>query len=226
MTMPPGVSLSAAGGRLLDDLATQAGLALRNAQLRADLQQRIDTLVAQTVELRAARQERIVAAQQETRRRLPRDVRDAPDRQLAAVAAGLDEIDGLLDRGDSEQASVRAASAARGHQRGSRAATSPGRRNLPCPSRGERVAAGARRAPAGPAPRCPAGDRHGKPQLSAGGGVCGLLLLHGSAARQRPAPDGRGHRAPRHRRRRRSPGHGDGTRGRRPPPRPGPTSKP
>jgi signal transduction histidine kinase len=98
VTMPPGVRLSPTGQRLLADLAAQAGLALRNAQLMADLENRLDLLREQEAALRSARQ-RIVAAAQESRRRLRRDVRDAPDRQLAAVARGLEVIPAMLDSG-------------------------------------------------------------------------------------------------------------------------------
>jgi signal transduction histidine kinase len=103
VTMPPGVSLTTTGRRLLADLAAQAGLALRNAQLMADLEQRLDLVRKQEAALRSARQ-RIVAAAQESRRRLRRDVRDAPDRQLAAVASGLEAIPEMLDHGDVDTA--------------------------------------------------------------------------------------------------------------------------
>jgi signal transduction histidine kinase len=103
VTMPPGVSLTTRGRRLLDDLAAQAGLALRNAQLMADLERRLDVVREQETALRSARQ-RIVAAAQESRRRLRRDVREAPDRELAAVAAGLESIAGMLDSGDVDGA--------------------------------------------------------------------------------------------------------------------------
>jgi signal transduction histidine kinase len=103
VTMRPGVSLTATGRQLLADLAAQAGLALRNAQLMADLESRLDQVRQQESALRSARQ-RIVAAAQESRRRLRRDVRDAPDRQLAAVAAGLEIIPRMLDSGDVDEA--------------------------------------------------------------------------------------------------------------------------
>jgi signal transduction histidine kinase len=103
VTMPPGVSLTTTGRRLLADLAAQAGLALRNAQLMADLENRLDLVRYQEAALRSARQ-RIVAAAQESRRRLRRDVRDAPDRQLAAVASGLEAIPEMLDHGDVDKA--------------------------------------------------------------------------------------------------------------------------
>jgi signal transduction histidine kinase len=103
VTMPSGVSLTTTDRRLLADLAGQAGLALRNAQLMADLENRLELVRGQEAALRSARQ-RIVAAAQESRRRLRRDVRDAPDRQLAAVASGLKVIPEMLDSGDVDKA--------------------------------------------------------------------------------------------------------------------------
>ena len=67
--------------KLVDDLALQAGLVLKNVGLTADLQRRVD-------ELRASRQ-RLVAAQDGERRRIERDLHDGAQQHLVAVAVKL-----------------------------------------------------------------------------------------------------------------------------------------
>ncbi|HUH07480.1 MAG TPA: histidine kinase [Egibacteraceae bacterium] len=64
--------------KLLSDLASQAGLVLRNARLSADLQARLD-------ELRSSRQ-RLVVAQDEERRKLERNLHDGAQQELVALA--------------------------------------------------------------------------------------------------------------------------------------------
>jgi signal transduction histidine kinase len=68
--MPRGESLRPAGEQLVADVASQAGLALSNAGLVEDL--------------RASRQ-RLVAAQDETRRRLERNLHDGAQQDLVAL---------------------------------------------------------------------------------------------------------------------------------------------
>lgn len=77
VTMSRGEELTATGERLVDDLASQAGLVLRNARLTADL---FDTIR----QLRTSRQ-RLVTAQDEERRRLERDLHDGAQQQIIAV---------------------------------------------------------------------------------------------------------------------------------------------
>ncbi|HET7237057.1 MAG TPA: histidine kinase [Actinomycetota bacterium] len=79
VTKPPAEPLTPTEERLVDDLAHQAGLVLRNAALIA--------------ELRASRQ-RLVAAQDEERRRLERNLHDGAQQQLVALSVKL----GLLKR--------------------------------------------------------------------------------------------------------------------------------
>jgi signal transduction histidine kinase len=67
--------------RLLGDLATQAGVVLRNFRLTDELLHRLD-------ELQASRQ-RLVAAQDEERRRLERDLHDGAQQQLVALKIKL-----------------------------------------------------------------------------------------------------------------------------------------
>ena len=81
-----GESLTPMEEKLLDDLAGQAGLVLKNVGLTADLQQRL-------AELRASRQ-RLVSAQDEERRRLERNLHDGAQQHLVAlkVKLGLAEM--------------------------------------------------------------------------------------------------------------------------------------
>ena len=83
VTMPANDPIGPGRQRLLRDLADQAGLALRNVRL--------------IEELRASRQ-RLVAAQDEERRRLERNIHDGVQQQLVALAVKLRLADGLIDR--------------------------------------------------------------------------------------------------------------------------------
>jgi signal transduction histidine kinase len=83
--------------KLLDDLAHQAGLVLRNVGLTADLQARL-------VELRASRQ-RVVTAQDEERRRLERNLHDGAQQHLVALKVKLGLAEMLLGR-DPQRASA------------------------------------------------------------------------------------------------------------------------
>jgi signal transduction histidine kinase len=65
----------------MDDLAHQAGLVLKNVGLTADLQARL-------VDLRASRQ-RLVAAQDEERRKLERNLHDGAQQYLVAIKVKL-----------------------------------------------------------------------------------------------------------------------------------------
>ena len=79
VTMPPNDPLDPSRERLLSDLAAQAGLLLRNVRL--------------IEELRASRQ-RLVAAQDEERRKIERNLHDGVQQQLVALNVQL----GLLGR--------------------------------------------------------------------------------------------------------------------------------
>ena len=72
--------------KLVEDLASQAGLVLRNARLTAELQESVD-------ELRASRR-RLVEAQDEERRKIERNLHDGAQQQLVALSVQL----GLLER--------------------------------------------------------------------------------------------------------------------------------
>ena len=88
--------------RLVDDLAAQAGLVVSNVRLTADLEARLEVITRQAEELRASRQ-RIVAAQDEERRRLERNIHDGAQQHLVALAVKLRLARGLLGR-DPEKA--------------------------------------------------------------------------------------------------------------------------
>jgi signal transduction histidine kinase len=83
VTMPANDPIGPGRQQLMRDLAAQAGLALRNVRL--------------IEELRASRQ-RLVAAQDEERRRLERNIHDGVQQQLVALAVKLRLADMLVDR--------------------------------------------------------------------------------------------------------------------------------
>jgi signal transduction histidine kinase len=74
VSMPPSEPLTPAQAKLVQDIAAQAGLVLRNVRLIEDL--------------RASRQ-RLVAAQDEERRRLERNLHDGAQQQLVALSIKL-----------------------------------------------------------------------------------------------------------------------------------------
>jgi signal transduction histidine kinase len=98
----PAETLSPAQERLLTDLVSDAGLALQNVRLTAELQARLDELSAQAGELRASRQ-RIVAAQDAAARRLERNIHDGAQHHLVALAIRL-RLAGDLIRKDPDKA--------------------------------------------------------------------------------------------------------------------------
>ncbi|MGZ4150736.1 MAG: sensor histidine kinase, partial [Actinomycetota bacterium] len=83
LSMPPNDPLDPARHQLVQDMASQAGLVLRNVRL--------------IEELRASRQ-RLVAAQDEERRRLERNIHDGAQQQLVALTVKLRLAQQLADR--------------------------------------------------------------------------------------------------------------------------------
>jgi signal transduction histidine kinase len=77
----PGENLTPVEGKLMSDLAAQAGLLLHNIGLTQELRARL-------AELQASRL-RIVAAADDQRRRIERDIHDGAQQQLLAIAATL-----------------------------------------------------------------------------------------------------------------------------------------
>jgi len=84
---PPGDPITSTERRLLDDVASQAGLVLRNARL--------------IEELRASRQ-RIVSAQDAAARRLERNLHDGAQQQLVALAVKTRLADSLVGRDEAK----------------------------------------------------------------------------------------------------------------------------
>jgi signal transduction histidine kinase len=80
--------LTAVEERLFAGLADQAGLVLRGARLRADLERRATELALRAEELRESRR-RLVDAQDERRRALERDIHDGAQQHLVALAVHL-----------------------------------------------------------------------------------------------------------------------------------------
>jgi signal transduction histidine kinase len=95
VTKRRGESLTPIETKLMDDLAHQAGLVLKNVGLTADLQARL-------VDLRASRQ-RLVAAQDDERRKLERDLHDGAQQYLVAIKVKLGLAAMLLTK-DPERA--------------------------------------------------------------------------------------------------------------------------
>jgi signal transduction histidine kinase len=92
---PRNEAVSAAEDKLLAQLASQAGLVLRNARLTAELRATID-------DLRASRR-RLVQAQDAERQRIERNLHDGAQQQLVALRIQL----GLLDAVADDPAGVR-----------------------------------------------------------------------------------------------------------------------
>ncbi|MGZ8632191.1 MAG: sensor histidine kinase [Actinomycetota bacterium] len=90
VAMPANDPMDPGKDALVRDLAGQAGLIMRNVRLTADLQARLD-------DLRAA-QKRLVAAQDEERRRLERNIHDGAQQQLVALQVRLRLAAQLVDR--------------------------------------------------------------------------------------------------------------------------------
>jgi signal transduction histidine kinase len=98
LAKPPNEPVAPAEEKLLSDLASQAGLMLRNVRLTAELQARL-------VDLRASRQ-RLVAAQDQERRRLERDLHDGAQQQLVALAVKQRLAEGLVRRDPDKAAQM------------------------------------------------------------------------------------------------------------------------
>jgi signal transduction histidine kinase len=90
VTKPAGEPLTPAEDKLLSDLASQAGLVLRNVGLTSELLARLE-------ELKASRQ-RLVAAQDQERRRLERDLHDGAQQHLVALKTRLALAQRLTER--------------------------------------------------------------------------------------------------------------------------------
>ena len=99
---PRGESLRADETELLESLAAQAGVALRNVQLTVDLETRLEEISTQAEELRASRH-RLVVARDTERRRLERQIRERIGSALAVLRHKLSEAQEYL-RTDGQHA--------------------------------------------------------------------------------------------------------------------------
>ena len=86
----------------LAELARQVALALRNARLDSDLQASLEKLRRQADELRLSRA-RMVAAADDERRRIERDLHDGAQQHLVALEANLGAVSALIES-DPERA--------------------------------------------------------------------------------------------------------------------------
>jgi len=88
VTKPRNEPLTPQEANLIDRLSEQSALVLANVRLTADLEVRLATIRRQAALLQASRQ-RIVAAQDEERRRLERNIHDGAQQHLVALAVKL-----------------------------------------------------------------------------------------------------------------------------------------
>jgi len=89
---------------LVEDVARQAAMGIRNVRLAADLSARLAEIEAQALELRASRA-RIVHAQDEERRRIERNIHDGVQQEIVALMARASLARNQLAR-DTELASA------------------------------------------------------------------------------------------------------------------------
>ena len=91
----PGESITPAEAKLLADLASHAGLVLRNVRLTTELQERLDEITEQAAQLRASRY-RIVSARQTEQQRLESEIRNSVQGRLESIKAELADAEHLL----------------------------------------------------------------------------------------------------------------------------------
>jgi hypothetical protein len=87
-----GEPITPAEGKLLSDLAAQAGLVMHNVRLTLELQRRLAEISSQAAQLRTSRQ-RIVAAQDEERQRLEETIRSGSEEQLIRIREALTSVE-------------------------------------------------------------------------------------------------------------------------------------
>jgi signal transduction histidine kinase len=95
---PSSDPISPADEKLIADLASQAGLVLRNVRLSEALKARLEDL--------KAAQKRLVSSQDEERRRLERNIHDGAQQQLVALAVKARLARQLTDRDPAKAASM------------------------------------------------------------------------------------------------------------------------
>ena len=117
----PSDPMTPAKRRIVQDLASQAGFVLRNVRL--------------IEELRASRQ-RLVAAQDEERRRLERNIHDGAQQQLVALTVKLRLLEQIAGRDPAKATEIADAAPGRG-DRGARRPPRPRARDLSAAARGQ-----------------------------------------------------------------------------------------
>lgn len=98
LTKPANEPVTPAEDKLLSNLASQAGLVLRNVRLTAELRSRLE-------ELQTSRQ-RLVTAQDDERRRLERNIHDGAQQQLVALTIKLRLVEQLVSRDPAKAAEM------------------------------------------------------------------------------------------------------------------------
>jgi len=93
----PGDPLKPPEEKLLEDLASQAGLVLRNVGLTADLEAQLEEISRQARDLRSSRQ-RIIEAQDAERRKLEKNIHDGAQQHLVALAVKLKLAKSLTEK--------------------------------------------------------------------------------------------------------------------------------
>src|SRR4051794_30476223 len=100
-----GHELSSVEERLFTGLAAQAGLVLRLVSLRTELAERHEELEARASELQQSR-ERLIAAQDDERRRLERDIHDGAQQHLVALAVNLRVVESVAAKDSARAAGI------------------------------------------------------------------------------------------------------------------------
>jgi signal transduction histidine kinase len=98
LSKPPQETLTSTEDSLLQHLASQASLVMRNAQLTAELRATIDQLLAS--------RRRLVEAQDAERRKIERNLHDGAQQQLIALAIQLGLLAGSADDPDLIRAAI------------------------------------------------------------------------------------------------------------------------
>ncbi len=110
----PGLVLTSVEERLFTGLAAQAGLALRQVGLLAELEDRRAELLAGAEELTASR-ERLIQMQDGERRQLERDIHDGAQQHLLALTVNLRLAERIAARSPERAARLLAAQADAAH---------------------------------------------------------------------------------------------------------------
>ena len=97
--------LSSIEERLFTGLAAQAGLVLRLLGLRTELAARHEELAARAAELQQSR-DRLIAAQDDERRRLERDIHDGAQQHLVALAVNLRVVETVVAKDPARAAGM------------------------------------------------------------------------------------------------------------------------